>query len=342
MNSKNSTKWHQILAAVQQEHLKPVGISVTPEVVVNSLPPRGDILLSRDKDLSGWTKEQRARLPSGIRDSQASRIFIEFKYTESVNQETFEQILGYLYNYRQKEKLSREELQGFVVSAKTPRRSTLEAFGYKPTEQAGVYQSDNIFLLDIPLLVLNQLSDESHNTFFKLFASTKRERSKAMARVQEWKPTLSTRLGWILDGLFKIWQGVKLMEAITVDLLMEQGRALEQVVLSMLTKKKLFNLPEGEQLWEEGHEKGREEGREKGREEGERKAWQTMFDTLRRVLVLQFEVKLTHFDKRLERLNLSELKELSDAAFNEKTLAEFEAVLIKIEAKKSKDKAVVQ
>jgi len=74
------TFWHRLLARLLELILSPLGIEVHPDVSVMTAPPEADILLLRRKT-GRWTKAQRAHLPDGIRDSQASHILIEFKYS---------------------------------------------------------------------------------------------------------------------------------------------------------------------------------------------------------------------------------------------------------------------
>jgi hypothetical protein len=54
--------------------------------------PEADILLIR-RNQQGWTEAQRNLLPDGIRDTQADHVLIEFKYSESVNQDALFQAL---------------------------------------------------------------------------------------------------------------------------------------------------------------------------------------------------------------------------------------------------------
>ena len=58
--------------------LTPVGIEVSTNVDVMGNPPEGDMLLLR-RHGRHWSEEQKARLPDGIRDSDAGHILIEFK-----------------------------------------------------------------------------------------------------------------------------------------------------------------------------------------------------------------------------------------------------------------------
>ncbi len=314
------TQWHQIFGSVLEEVLTPVGITVQTEVDVSSSPPQIDILLLQRQQASSWTDEQRRYLPDGIRDSQASHILLEFKYTESVNEDAIRQILGYDTFYRRARKqLSSKEVQSFIVSAKTPRPETLTRFGYQHTEQVGIYQSDNVLLQTTPLLVLNELDAAPHNLFFKLFASRIKEKTTAVTELQKWGTTaFSVKLYWLIRGLLKLWlmKGEEIMEeAITVESLMEEGKLFKDLVLPMFTteeiKTVLRDTPYGQQI--------REEGREEGRE--------AMIKTLSRILVIRFAVDMDYFIPRFEQLSLSNLEALGEPALTIDSLADFEAVL---------------
>jgi prevent-host-death family protein len=67
-------------------------------------PPEADILLIR-RNTPKWTAAQRARLEVSIRDSKASRILIEFKYTQSFNEEAVTQTAVYDFLYKKAKKL---------------------------------------------------------------------------------------------------------------------------------------------------------------------------------------------------------------------------------------------
>ncbi len=84
-NAESSkTQWHALLGRLLETLLTPVGIDVSTNVAVMSSPPEADILLLR-RHRAHWSAEQMARLPDGIRNSAASHVLIEFKYTESQN-----------------------------------------------------------------------------------------------------------------------------------------------------------------------------------------------------------------------------------------------------------------
>ncbi|WP_349646238.1 hypothetical protein [Candidatus Parabeggiatoa sp. HSG14] len=101
-------------------------------------PPEADILLLR-RQTAQWTAAQRALLPDGIRDSNSSHILIEFKYTQSFNENALQQALGYDFFFKQAKQLPDNDLQTVILSAKTPRTETLELLGYflVPTRRRG-------------------------------------------------------------------------------------------------------------------------------------------------------------------------------------------------------------
>lgn len=111
-------------------------------------------------------------------------MFIEFKYTESLTLDAVHQALAYEYLYRTTNALNREDVQIFLLLAKTPSVKRLEAFGYEASEQAGVYYSTQALGQHIPLVVLNELSDAPHNAYVKAFASRAREKAKAFSAIR--------------------------------------------------------------------------------------------------------------------------------------------------------------
>ncbi len=131
-NSK--TRWHRLLGTLLEQLLTPVGINVQCDVKVMSEPPEADILLLRRQNRL-WTKVQKQRLADGIRDTRASHILLEFKYTESVNEKAFRQAIAYDYFYKTANRLKDGQVQSFLVSAKTPRAATLKNSGYRQGRQ---------------------------------------------------------------------------------------------------------------------------------------------------------------------------------------------------------------
>ncbi|MGE0083564.1 MAG: hypothetical protein AB7S75_04015 [Desulfococcaceae bacterium] len=129
-------QWHSLFTILIEDVLIPVGFSVIADAPVMSQSPEADILLIR-KESREKHPEQTARLPDGIRESDASHMLIEFKYTESVNENAFRQILGYDTFYRRTNRLADREVQSFVISAKIPQERVLREFGYFHAESRG-------------------------------------------------------------------------------------------------------------------------------------------------------------------------------------------------------------
>jgi hypothetical protein len=180
---KKQTHWHQILSLVLEKLLIPVGISVEPDIKVMQEPPEADILLLRRENQSeqsqtDWTAEQFELLPDGIRDSKASHILLEFKYTESINEDAFAQIVCYQNFYKKHKKLPAKEVSAFLLSSKQPRKKTLVEFGYQESKIAGIYFSKFPLLKNVTLISLNELADTENNIFLKFFASQKKEQIK--------------------------------------------------------------------------------------------------------------------------------------------------------------------
>ena len=174
----NKIRWHNLLAWVLKELLSPLDIQVLTEVQVVSEPPRADIILLRRKDKT-WTKEQWKNLADGLRDTDAKTLLIEFKYSESISDDVFEKLLVYDYLYRQSEKLQRDQLQSFLISAKTPGSDILNRYGFEATDQKGVYFSRLPLVSSIQVILLNKIADAPHNAVIKCFASRTREKEKA-------------------------------------------------------------------------------------------------------------------------------------------------------------------
>jgi hypothetical protein len=174
-DAKNN--WHLILGTILKELLKPTGITVELEVEVMTEPPRADILLLR-RETKHWTPEQLKYLPDGIRDTNASHILLEFKYTESITVDALLQTASNHRLYLQSYKDEIIELKSFIISSKQPQAKTLEKLGF--TEyKAGIYHSDNCFIDAIPLISLNTLANTERNAWLRCLASKKQEQKKA-------------------------------------------------------------------------------------------------------------------------------------------------------------------
>ena len=236
---KQKTSWHRLLARLLELVLSPVNIEVHPDASVMTDPPEVDILLLK-RQAAKWTAAQRALLPDGIRDSKASDILIEFKYTESFNEKALAQTISYDSLYKRTKNLSDEEVQTVLFSAKTPWIDTLERLGYSQTEFAGVYRSEIPILDNILLLSLNDLSDEPHNVWIKCFASKQKVKEKTLEQLKALGLISRTdELKWFIGGLKKIWSifkgGTKMKMNFTPEEVTEFGRDLGDVWLAGLT-----------------------------------------------------------------------------------------------------------
>ena len=202
---KQKTSWHRLLARLLELLLSPLNIEVHPDLSVMTDPPEVDVLLLR-RQTAKWTDAQRAFLPDGIRDSKASDILIEFKYTESFNEKALQQALGYDFFYKQAKELADKEVQTVILSAKTPQAKTLERFGYSKTEHAGVYRSETPMFEKVLLLSLNDLSNESHNAWIKCFATKKKVKEKTLKYLNTLNlMSLNDELKGLISGLSEIW-----------------------------------------------------------------------------------------------------------------------------------------
>ncbi|MDM8559370.1 hypothetical protein [Candidatus Parabeggiatoa sp. HSG14] len=239
VKKKKKTSWHRLLARLLELVLSPVNIEVLSDVDVMTEPPEADILLLR-RQTAQWTEAQRALLPDGIRESNASHILIEFKYTQSFNKLALQQALGYDFFFKQAKQLPGEELQTVVLSARTPRTETLELLGYFKTQFAGVYRSQTPIFEQVLLLSLNDLSNEPHNAWIKCFSSKKKVKEEALKRLKTvGLISLNEELKYFVSGLREIWSvlskgGNKMKMNFTPEQVTEFGKELGDVWLAGL------------------------------------------------------------------------------------------------------------
>ncbi len=249
------TKWHRILAKLLELLLTTVGITVQPEVPITSDPPKVDILLLR-REQPAWTATQLALLCDGLRDTAASHLLIEFKFSESFNAAALLQALSYDYFYRQSQQLPDNAVQTFVMVSMTPQRLTLQRFGFTATELPGIYHSMQPLVERIVLIVLNQLRPLPYNAFVQTFASRSRIRQQAFATVDGIaRGTLSERLLELLFGLRRQLAvqeaGMNkqiLPEGITPEYIMKLGREVRMAVVETLTPEEMAALPPEKRL----------------------------------------------------------------------------------------------
>lgn len=235
------TLHHQLLGKLLEIVLAPVDITVESEVQVMSTPPKADVLLLRRQGRH-WSEEQRRLLPDGIRDRDAQHHLLECKLSESVSEVALQQALGYDFFYRQSQGLAAHALQTYVISAKTPHAPFLDKFGYRSIEQPGVYTSSLPLLEKVVMLVLNELRDEPHNEFLRLFASRQQIRATTINHVlgqstDDWPAAL-----WaVVFGLQRVYhmEGKTMSREMTVEDVMQIGEELRRQAIASATLKEL-------------------------------------------------------------------------------------------------------
>lgn len=242
--SRKRTLWHRLLGDLFNFLLTPLGITVHVELPLMSESPRVDILLLK-REIATWTAEQLRRLPDGLRSSRAKHLLLEFKYTQSVNIYVLLKMCGYLVLYQEAQELKDEELELFLISARTPRQKFLDRFQYSEAEAPGVYRSQNELLERIHLIVLNKLRPEPHNAFIKCFASRSNEKRKAFSVIQrEDLGALSTRLYWFVTGLWQHWFGKgkePMREPLTTEEVLEMGQVWSDTLFTLLPPDEVFS-----------------------------------------------------------------------------------------------------
>jgi len=210
---------------------------------VIKMPTDANILLLR-RETAEWTDEQLILLPDGIRDNKALHILIYFNSTP-FNKNVFQVALSYDYLYKQAKRLSDQEVQTILFSAKKPRTKTLKRLDYVKTQDTGVYRSTMPIFDNILLLALNELSDEPYNAWAKCFASSLKVKKQALNQIKALAlKALTSDLNGLLAGLSALWlslstgiyveEEIEYEEAPTPEEVIEIGREWEQTFLDSL------------------------------------------------------------------------------------------------------------
>jgi hypothetical protein len=235
-------RWHRLLGALLDAVLSPVGISVETDIAVTAEPPRADLLLLR-RQQSRWNDAQRQRLADGLRDTDASHLLIEFKYTEGLSENAFVQLLSYDYFYRRHRRLSRDDVACFLVSATTPRSNLLTRLGFYPTDRAGVYgRNDHPLLAAMQVILLNELTPAAHNAFLKCFASQRQEQEVSFRVLQHHELLGSSlQVERLLYGLWRLlMKNAPELQEITPEYVMQLGQELIDAVLDFTPADKVM------------------------------------------------------------------------------------------------------
>ncbi|MCP4697154.1 MAG: hypothetical protein GY862_09935 [Gammaproteobacteria bacterium] len=108
------TRRHRILAGILEEWLTPAGILVQSEAPVSAESLKADVLLLK-RGTGKMRRWQKQRLADGLRDSRAGCLLLEFKYTQSLNEDAMAQLLGYELFYRHSQKLNKGRVAAFLL-----------------------------------------------------------------------------------------------------------------------------------------------------------------------------------------------------------------------------------
>lgn len=165
MEEQPRNRWHNILAALLMQVWPEVGIEVLTDIKVLQEPPEVDFVLLR-RHTPTWTVEQRARLPDGVRDSTASHILIEFKYTD-----LFFGLSQLWFGSR-----SKESMQQATISPPTPE--IIQALGREYREMMlKFYRPKELVDQLTPDEIATNLSPEQRKVLRKLLLSEDEEKS---------------------------------------------------------------------------------------------------------------------------------------------------------------------
>lgn len=314
------TRWHRILGKLFELLFTASDVTVKTDFPLMSDPPRADIMLMR-RLARQWSMEHKARLPDGVRDSLASHLLLEFKYTESLNQRRIEKVHGYDILYRETQGLGDDEVASFILSSKTPRQGLLDQYGYRPTQWPGVYRSEQVMVNRVGLLVLNDLRPEPHNAFVKCFASRRRAKETAFDLLGEMGfEQLPATIFSFLSGLHRLVlpkgeHDNMLNIEITPEDVMALGKEWQAALLA--------SIPKEERL------RGLEPYIEEQKEAAERQAiLRTIIQNILRTLRVRFKLApetLDNVASQLQPFTLIELDALSEIALTAKSFAIFQA-----------------
>lgn len=310
------TPWHQFLALVFEWSIGAEGVTVQSEVQISSEPPRIDVLLLR-RESTVWTPEQLKMVPDGLRESSASDILIEFKYSESLALDTILQALGYEYFYRTSRGLKKGNTQIFVLCARTPQSERLAELEYVESDVKGVYISRSIYAAHVPLILLNEIEDAPHNAFVKAFASRKRQKTAAFRTLREFG-NLSTKLLSMFEVLRVIEalpEDVKMTELLTPERVLEFTEELRKALLTHLPVDELETY-----IAAEYNERLKKQGIKSER-----------IDTIIKLLDRRFDVASDDVRDKLADYTLDQLDDLIDPALDAPDLDAFFAHLPKAE-----------
>lgn len=193
-------------------------------------------------------------LPSGIRESAASDILIEFKKTESLNEDVVIKLSAYLLFYLENDKsVRREDVLPVIVSAKHPHKATLDRLGFVESDVTGVYQNRNALANKVLLLSLNRLPDTTYNAYFKLLASRRKTQERAVYVLREagckrLPIELTLFLATLWHYVFDATEDDPMIKQMTTDQMIEQGHVWLDLILKSMSPEDLLKKVDEDKL----------------------------------------------------------------------------------------------
>ncbi len=155
------------------------------EELIGDNPLKIDLVF-RCNTPSGWTTEQRQRLPDGLRRTKATHLLLNFaemfagdEAIEEQFESIFQRILACSWLYQRSHGLNSNDIWPVVVFAYAPDLAFLKELGFAPTKLPGIYQSLSPIAKRIRVMLLSELSSAPHNAIFKCFAHGQQARQQA-------------------------------------------------------------------------------------------------------------------------------------------------------------------
>jgi hypothetical protein len=231
------TPWHDYFGGLFKESLIPLDLEVESNYAIGKGPPRVDLLIIR-KENTNWTESQLKYLPDGVRQSKRRHIIMELKKTQSISIRSVWQSMGYLNSYLNLKEIEPDEVQVFIISAKTPQKQTLNKLDFVKSSLSGVYQSTSKLAKRLSLICANDLAKTPYNMWIKLFASKQKEKSVALELLfSTHYQSLSNEMKIIIFNVINYWNqtGEYNMEKLKKDLSKKRYLQPNQGMLEFIT-----------------------------------------------------------------------------------------------------------
>lgn len=278
-------------------------IMTQPEVRTGALPPAIDVLLVRREPGKPWTPWQLLFLSDGIRESTATHIIIELKYSESLTYDALEALIGYEAFYRRNNKLPRREVQSVIILAKQPRESTRTRTGLTERMALGVYRGTHWSLAPKRLIVVSELSDAIHNVFLRLFSTQKAIHKAAFEQFQrelmhQVPPEVTTFVFTVHELLHK---GGKSMGTLALEEVLMHEKTIAQKIVANMPEEELDKAIRGTAYHQRLAEQNRLEGVQQGLQQGQQ-------HMLRMVLIERFGAVPPDVPERIQHLSSEQMQ----------------------------------